>query len=363
MTTNYSVYLNTPDDTRLAVITRFNKLHYTRSVNQVGAMSLSLPASIIDSSFLKKDTRLEIWRSISSSTEYLETKTQWFVRNIQYDYDNKLYVLTAYSGLDLVRRRYIIYDDGTAEAVKSGLADDIIVDYVGENLGSSAASGRAWSSYITVLSSPGNGPTIYRAASEKNLLDTIQEIAQDAATAGTFVFFDMEYDPGSKLFIFKTFTQQRGIDHSTGQNVVTLSPEFGSLSDVNWENDYSDEVTFAYTSGKGLGGDRNLQSSSDSTRISESPFGRIELMVSGGNSNTNNELISMAQAEVRAGRPRRIIQARIVNRPGTEYGINWGWGDRLKAQINNQVYTVRIDTIEVDVSGGNETINAGIRIE
>ena len=365
MTTNYSLYLYTPTSTLLKVITNYTSLHYVRSVNQVGTLVFTISRSLIDSTFLKKDGRLEIWRSLSSSSEYLETKTQWFIRNIQYDVDAQLYTITALSALCLLDRRIIAYDSGTSYSDKFGYPATLIQLYVIENLGSSTTdTARNWSNFISVPT-----PTLDTFSftqwqqSRKSLLSTIQDIAQDSAQNDAPLFFDLEYDPGSKLFTFLTFTQQRGIDHSTGQSIITLSPEFGNLAEVTIEDDYTNEITQVYVGGKGLGADISITSASDSTRINESPFGRIETFVSTQSTNSAYAIPALATQTLREGRPRRIVSGRIINRAGTEYGVNWNWGDRIKVQIDEQVYTARIDTIEVDISGGKETINAQIRIE
>jgi len=365
MTTDYSLYLYTPSDVLLQVITNCTTLHYVRSVNQVGTLVFTISKSLINPTFLKKDTRLEIWRSVSSSTEYLETKTQWFVRNIHYDVDTQLYTITALSALCLLDRRIIAYDTGTSYSDKIGYHASLIQLYVIENLGSSATdTARSWANFITIPTPAlDTFSSTYWQQSRKNLLSTIQDIAQDSAQNDAPLFFDLEYNPGSKLFTFLTFTQQRGIDHSTGQSIVTLSPEFGNLAEVTIEDDYTNEITQVYVGGKGLGADISITSASDSTRINESPFGRIETFVQTQSTNSAYAIPALATQTLREGRPRRIVSGRIINRSGTEYGVNWNWGDKIRVQVDDQAYTARVDTIEVDISGGKETINAQIRIE
>ncbi len=359
----YSIWLSSPGNVRLAVIADFVSLAYKRMVNEAGWMTLVLPASF-NRDLLKRDTRLEIWRRIEG-LEYLETNTQWLVRKVTLDHDNQLLLVAAGSGLDLVRRRVIAYDAGAATSTKNAVADDMIVEFVKENLGASATdTDRDWSSKITIFTSPGNGPSVHKAASRRNLLTTIQEIAQDAASQGTPTFFDVEYNVASKLFEFKTFTQQRGVDLSVGSGLVTLSPDFGTLAEVVREDDYTEELTFVYAAGQGQGGDRNIQTASDTTRIDASPFGRIEAIVDARNTNDNDKLTAEAEAAVRGGRPRRVQTGRIVNRAGATYGVNWNWGDKVKVEIEGEVNTARIDVVEVNVSrAGDEVVRAGIRVE
>jgi hypothetical protein len=74
-------------------------------------------------------------------------------------------------------------------------------------------------------------------------------------------------------------------------------------------------------------------------------------------------LAGKARAAVREGRPRRIFNGEIVDVPGTRYGIHWDWGDKLMVQVDNDVFQSRVDTLQVNVSAGKETIRVQVRAE
>lgn len=361
--TTYSLWLSTPTNTQLLNITDFTSLNYTRSVNVAGAMNFTIASKLIDRTLIKRDTRLEIWRSVGG-TEYLETNTQWLIRRWRIDKDNEIITVQAQSALSLAARRIIAYDSGTTQATKNAAADSMIVEFVKENMGSDATdSDRDWSDKIDFITAAGVGPSVHKEASRRILLNTCQDIAQDAGQLGTPVFFDMEYNAGSKKLEFKTFVNQRGLDLTAGQQQLTLSPDFGNLENSERVDDYTNEVTFVYAAGQGIAGNRNVQVASDTDRINESPFGRVEQLRDARQSSTDNKLLAEAQAAVRAGRPRRTLEGTIVNKTGSIYGINWKWGDKIKIDFEGEVQTARVDTIRVSVRDGKETIKADLRVE
>jgi hypothetical protein len=360
---NYSVHLSSATNTKLAIISEFSALQYNRAINTPGSLTLILSSFIIDRSFLTRDVRIEVWRSFGG-IEVLETDTQWILRKVSFDKDTEMLTLSCKSGLELINRRIIAYDAGTSQSVKTGLADDIIVEFVDENLGGSATdSARDWSDLILIRSAPGNGPTIHKAASRRNLLKTIQEIAQQATVQGTPTFFDINYLPASKVFEFRTYTQQRGFDRSIGQTSLVFSPEYGNLANVIREDIYTNEITYAYAAGQGQADERVVVSASDTTRIGFSPFGRIEVVSDSRNTSNTDQLNAEAETRVRIGRPIRTFSGQIINKPGSEYGLDWFWGDKVRVEIDGEVLTARIDAIEVSVADGKEDIKSNIRIE
>jgi hypothetical protein len=327
-------------------------------------MNFTIATKLIDRTLIKRDARLEIWRSVGG-TEYLETNTQWFVRRWRIDKDREIMTVQAQSALSLAARRIIAYDSGTAQATKSdAAADSMIIEFAKENMGSDVTdSDRDWSDKIDFIAAAGVGPSTHKAASRRILLGTCQDIAQDAGQLGTPVFFDMEYNTGSQKLEFKTFVNQRGLDLTAGQQQLTLSPDFGNLENSERIDDYMDEVTFAYAAGQGVGEARNVQTASDIDRINESPFGRVEQLRDARMSSTDDKLLAEAQAAVRAGRPKRVLEGTIVNKTGSVYGLNWKWGDKIKIDFEGEVQTARADTVRVSVRDGKETVKANLRVE
>lgn len=365
----YTIHFRTAQNVLLAIIKDFVSLDYTRSVNVPGSMTLVLPATSENKALvntgqnIRRDIRIEIWRLLGSR-EYLETNTQWISRQVEINDNEETITIKAESALILLARRVIAYDAKSSQASKSGSADDVIVEFVDENLGSSATdSNRDWSDLIIVRASPGNGASVNKDASRRSLLTTIQDVARQSTVLGTAQFFDVNYIVGSQKFEFQTYTGQRGSDRTSGQFQVIFSTEFANLTNIIRGDDFSNEATYVYAAGQGRASERVVVSASDSGRIDSSPFGRIEIVADSRNTINTDALTSEAEAQLRQRRPLRTLTGTIINKPGSEYGLDWLWGDKVKIDYDGQVFTTRIDTISVNVANGKETIGADIRIE
>lgn len=366
---SYSVHLRAANNVKLGIIADFVSLDYNRAVNAPGEMTLVLPAldkykaMVNTGAETRRDMRLEIWRLLGS-LEYLETGTQWISREVITDYDQQTITIRASSGLILLNRRIIAYDAKSSQASKSDLADNVITEFVNENLGSSATdTDRDWSDKIIIRSSPGNGPTVSKDSSRRSLLTTIQDVGKQATVQGTPIFFDVNYLVGSDQFEFKTYSSQRGADLTSGVRQIIFGEEYNNLVNIVRQDNFTNEATYIYAGGQGRADERIVVTASDSGRINSSPLGRIEALVDSRNTVDTDALASEAEAGLRQRRPVRTLSGTIVNRPASEYGLDWNWGDKVKVDIDGQIYTARIDSISVKVQNGKEDIDANLRIE
>jgi hypothetical protein len=75
------------------------------------------------------------------------------------------------------------------------------------------------------------------------------------------------------------------------------------------------------------------------------------------------ELAAEGEAALKKYRPREIIAAKIRDTVGIRYGREYGFGDRVGIEVGNRLAEARLDTVEVIVEGGQETINAELRVD
>lgn len=370
MSSTYTVYLGTPFGVRQAVLP-FLSLEYTLAVNTVGALTVVL-SQAIDPALFVRDAQIEVWRSVDGGPEYLEGGKVWLLRRSERTIranGERTSTLTAACCNDLLRRREIAYDSGTAYTSKTGAADDLIKAFARENLGSGVTSDRDVSAYadisslLSINADISQAPSLTVAAARDNLLSTCQKIAQASATAGTYLAFDITWT-GAVLQL-ATYTQQRGTDHRSplGLNPVILSPDFGNLSDVIVTDNYQDEATITIAGGQGTADSRTIATATDTVRTTASPFGGVERFVQANTTGDATALADVADAALRNGRPRRSVAGRIQETVGTRYGRDWGWGDQVTVQVDTVSANARIDAVAVRVAGGVETIDAAIRID
>lgn len=369
-----TVYLLTPEGERVLAFgggqgageSDFVSLSYASTVNAAGAAILNLRSGQIPAAYrVGPDWQLEITRSVDPATpERLEGQTRWFVRKLTRQVSAGALTLGAASALCLLDTRDVAYAAGSSQASKSGASDDLIKAIARENLGSSATdtARRLRSDLFAVAADVGLGPSAAKAFSRKNVLQVVQEICAAAAQQGVALFVDVVWN-GACLEL-QTFLGQRGADRSLA-SPAPLTLEADSLGDINIEEDYTDEATAVYAAGQGLESDRDIQLATSDGQIARSPWARREVTL--GATQVAKDNAAALLAEARRGlwerRARTRFSATITPTPQLRYGIEWDWGDRATASVAGQVWPVRIDTRQVTIAGGLETITAALRVE
>ena len=98
------------------------------------------------------------------------------------------------------------------------------------------------------------------------------------------------------------------------------------------------------------------QTASDTARTGRSLFGLREAFVNAG-SGGSSAATAAAQAAVIAGRPVLTFTANLLSVPGSIYGKDWNFGDKVPVNYDGRQFnaTVRAATLAVDAAG-KETI-------
>jgi len=258
--------------------------------------------------------------------------------------------------LDLLRRRVVAASEASAEASKTGTADDLIKAYCLEQLGASAAAARNWSAYLTIDADVSAAQAVDYDASYKRLLTVCQDLARSSAQLGTRLYFDVT-GPALRL---RTYVNQRGTDRTatTGTGRPLIGEAYGNLADPSLEEDASDEVTVMYALGEGIETARDVQEVSDTVRVAASVFGRIEDTADGWTMENSDSLSDYGNAALYERRPRARFTGRLLDVPGCRMGIDWSFGDRVTAEYEGERYDCTIAALSVTYAGGAEQIEA-----
>jgi hypothetical protein len=270
------------------------------------------------------------------------------------------YRITAVAANDLLRRRIVAYAADSAEASKSGYADDVMKAIVRENLEGDAIAARDWSALLTVADDASLGPSISKAFAWRQVLTVLQEIASSAAEQGEPIYFDIV--AVGNILEFRTYYGQRGTDRSQPDlSQLVLSPELGQIAQGSYAENHMDEATHIYAAGQGEGEEREVEEAEDVARVNASPFGRIEQLKDARNVTTTAALQDEANTALYAARPRCVFQASLVDTPQCRYGTHWHWGDKVLAQFEGMTFTCHIASIAVTVENQAETITAALQ--
>ena len=367
---SYSCYLNDPFGIRLADASYFLSLKYSRVVNDVGVLTLTLPGDFNQNLIRVPDGRIEVWRRLpGSSREYLDAETIWLIKKMDNDKDDdgrETIIIEADTPLCLLREpgRFVNYDadDTDNTSVTNAAADDAIKVVARRNIGVNAGAGRNLSAYISVAPNMALGGVISKSYAWRDCLKVMQEMANASTQAGVYVAFDI-VAPTPDALEFRTYVQQRGVDHRfpAGQNPILIGPDFGNMGACHLSRDWRQEITYALAGGRGEGANRLTGEAQDDVRIGASPFGLREKFVNATQYTTTTGLAAEAEAVVRQGRPRTLFKGKLLDTPDTRYGVHWAWGDFVTVQAFGLSFDARIDAVTVSVTPGKETIEAWVR--
>ncbi len=365
---SYEFWLDRDGGTRLRLLDSVVSFEYALVVHDVSVLTLTLPGSF-DKALLEPDRRIEVWRAPEGGSLQLERVFLLRRRLDKTDEHGKRTIaVTAYDGNYLLSGRIAAYAAGAAQVYATQEADELMRVALGWNLDSvyAPAARAISSSYFTMpLLSTYVGPVLTKGWAWRNVLPVLQEIAQAADEAGTPIYWDM-VPVSATAWEFRTRSGQPGYDHSypDGQHPVLLGLEYGNLAEPALDEDWTNEVTYVYGAGQGEGAARTISGVEDTARSGRSLFGRREALADARNESTTAGVTAAANARLREGRPRRTFSAKIVDSPGTRYGLHWRWGDKVSACYDGQQFDCIVRVVRVALDGnGKETVEARLEVQ
>lgn len=369
---SYEVRIADSYGVNLTTITNFTDdggaaLEYVLNVGQIGVLTLAVPLSI-NPDFFKKDGRVSVWRAVAGRQPKMDGDAVYLIRKIEYGINTTR--ITAYHVNTLLARRIIAYAAGTSYTSKTAAAaDNQIKTIVSENFGGGISAANRdgaetqadISAYLSIQANLGLGASIAKACTRRRVADVIRELCEASTTAGTYLAAEI-VAPTETTLELRTYTGQRGVDHraSSGSPVI-VSVERGNLENPQLTVDWTDEITFAIAGGQGEGANRLIATASDSTRMGESAFGRIEDFLDMANVADATALQDDADAAVRNGRARITFSGDLIDTPAATRGIHYDVGDIVTGEFRKQQYDVRLDVIHTSVARGKVTQRVQLR--
>lgn len=268
----------------------------------------------------------------------------------------------------LLDSRVIAYRAGSAQADKTGAADDLIKAYVRENLGSlstpdydgNATTARDASAWLTVASDQAAAASVEWKASGAGLLETIQGLQKAAFAAGDDLLFGLRYTGDTAVLV--TGVGFVGADRS-GQAV--FSQENGNLVNPKLIYDYTDYNTIAYAADAGKDAEQAIIETTNPNIALRTVASRREAWVN-SSGETTDAVTADGQAEVMSAYPRIRFDAEIISNQRTPYNrpVSGGWrlGDIVKANFGGQSFNVLVKAVHVktDPKTGDTQVRARI---
>ena len=371
MSSEFEVWLTEDNGSRFQLLDNFISVSYTRVLNSVGRLTLVMPSDF-DIRIAKIDRKIEVWRKPATGVQSLENA--FFIRRplTRTKADGVTnFRLHAPDLIELLSRRIIAYTAGIPQAEKSDFADDMMKEIVDENFGPSAGIIRDLTDAgLTIAADVSLGPSLEKSFSRRNVLDVIKDLSDAAREVGTEVYFDVvQVQPAiganNAVLEFRTYIDQRGQDRrvGVGGNPIQIGLEFGNLEFPDFEEDYSEEVNFVYAGGQGEGEDRVIQTASDDPRINISLWNRREVFRDARHQQTPASVLDTAESRLIQGRPKQRFSGELISIPGSEYGKDWGFGDRLTVIYEGRQMEAMIRAVSVSLDQiGDESIRGLLEV-
>lgn len=332
---------------------------YTLVENDAGACSVLIP-EIKPIEYFTRDTRLEIWRGADGGQLSLVGNTCYLLRKFRYERTSRgTFIRLGGDDLKaLFNQRFINSPAGLSGSRKNMAIDDMMREIVRQNLSSAAgtdSSGVSRAFPITVEANTTRLAVVEKAFAWDNVLSTLKSLAQTSAELGTYVAFDIYYDALSNTMEFRLYPDQRGVNRRVSSfNLLALSTESGSLSEIAIDYDYTAEITACKAGGSGEGTERALGAYTDVARAGLTPFNYREDFYNNSNIETVSVLNRDAQSQVNLGRPMQTVRAKINQTSLVQYGRNYGWGDILTVNVKPSL-TIGMRLSKVHVTLDNQT--------
>jgi len=313
---------------------------WERLTNDMGSCTIAISPSV-PIRYLQRNNRIKIYRMIGETLR-LENETWYFLTRLRRVQDDNGVWTWEITGVDLnalLAWRVAANFAQNAAVDKTMPADNMIKQVATEQFGSSptdyagAAAGRSWAG-VAIESQFGLAPTIDRKFAHRYLLDAFKEFADESASQGKWLGFDL-VDTGINSLMLRTYIGQRGSDRRAGSlQAIVLSSERGNIVAPVLDFDYTNEATHIYALGGGTGASRIVQTATDALRVAfYGPYGRIERTRDARNLSGTGEVLSEAKAELINARPRAALTFRVVDVDGCEYGSDYFWGDLVTAEV------------------------------
>lgn len=362
----FEIWLADDRGSRIQTLNDVVRFDYTRTVNAVGAYSVTVPADF-NSELLQPGYRIEFWYQSPDST-MPRADFVGLIESYDYTRDNNGLRRLEIGGSDMnaiLRHRIVAYDSASSQASKSDAADDMMKEIVRENLGSSATDTdrQLSSTYFRVAADFGLGPTVRKAFSRRNVLEVLQEIADAAYEKGTAIYFDV-VRTGRVSFEFRTYKDQPGSDRRARQvaNPVIVGSSRGNLLQPHLTIDYSNEKNVVYVGGQGAGAARMVREREDTTRSTRGIFSRREEWKDQRQTNDNNYLDDAGDAELDQRLPVKRFTGVLLDTKQYQYGLDWFLGDRCTVDEFGLQFDVLVKNIYVRV-GEDSSIEIISRLE
>lgn len=295
---------------------------------------------------------------------------------------NEIFTSYGRSIDDLLTRRNVLYFPGSGFLVtpstatrvgeihsytyKNGPADDMMKEYVDENLGPAATNIRrlrsgTWPNF-TVATASSLAPTYEGENGFKGVMEAVQDISNSKHVDFTVELVSMN----PPTFLFVTYYPQLGTDRSTGRDAVVLSPVRQNVKTLDYTYSRTEEANVAIVLGQITEyhpvGDPLYPNQlvtfrsyyvASSLRATDSPWRDIEVVKDAKLDQSDASLQSSADEAMNLLQGKESVTVQLLQGSSLQYGRDFSFGDKISVSYLGRNFTKRVVGVTID-SGGEE---------
>lgn len=358
MTSEHKLIFRAANGDKVAEVTDYLWLTYTREVNAPGGLGFRLNGQHAAIDLLEDKSQIDVYRrNVTMGMPWTLEMTTLYRKQRRSFSDRELFEATCPGILQKLKWRHVLYAAGTANrsAFTSVPAETILKTLVDYNAGANAtvANGRkrvGVMTGLTVQTDGGGGNTIGSwGCAWDNLLETLQEVA--AIGGGDFDLVRT----GDNAFDFRWFAGQRGTDRSS---TVKFAVNLGNMASPVYEHDRLGEATVVVVGGQGEGSARAIEIRTGADYAADND---IEMFLNGSGYSTTAGLRTAGDTALDEARAIPRFEFKPLQTQATFYGVHYVLGDLVGARYGAASGTFKVQAATIEAKSGEaERVNIAL---
>ncbi len=184
----------------------------------------------------------------------------------------------------------------------------------------------------------------------QNLLNVLQDLAQERDSSGNRAYFELVTHQGATTF--RTRKNYLGADQTAR---VRFGIDLGNVEELTITKDYDKEVNVLYAGGEGSADQQLVVRVRRDAGIANG-FYWCEEFETFGDVEVAQVLEAMARRELDTKRAKRILRAKVLNVGPFLYGRDYRHGDLVSLMTDEAMYTCHIYAVTVTVDENGENV-------
>lgn len=358
MSSEHKLIVRTAEGVKVAEVSDYLWLSYTREVNGPGLMRFGLNGDHALIGLLEMNGQIDVMRRNVEMGMAWTTEMTAICRATKQAYtDRKTFEATGTGILTKLKWRNVAWAAGTSNRSQfvGARAETIMKTLVDFNAGANAtlANGRKRTGTIAGITTEADGTRGNVIGTWSCAWDNLLETLQGLASIGGGDF-DLARS-AANAFEFRWYTGQRGTDR---RSTVKFAVNLGNMDQPEYTDDRLSEATVMIVGGQGEGSVRTVVVR---TGADYAAGNDIEEFLNGSSYSTTAGLQTAGDEELEKTRAKPVFKFEPLQTPATFYGVHYFLGDLVSARNESVSGAFKVKTVTIESKpGAGESVGVGL---